>query len=80
MALADVIYRLVTDESFRLQLKADPEKSLAAAGLQLSGEELGVLDSIPWDILSFPFGSEGPGWWIYQLDHCPTQQKLFATG
>ncbi len=80
MAFSDVIYRLVTDESFRLRLKADPEKSLAAAGLHLSGEELDVLNSVSWDIPSSPIGPYYPGWWGYQLDHCPIQQKLFATG
>jgi hypothetical protein len=80
MALADVIYRLVTDESFRLRLKADSEEALAAAGLHLGEEELGVLNSVNWDIPAFPIGPCYPGWWAYQLDHCPIQQKLFATG
>lgn len=50
MALSAVVYRLVTDEAFRLSFKTAPEQALVASGFDLNPQEIEALCSIPWNM------------------------------
>ena len=87
MLLSAVVYRLVTDEAFRLGFKTNPEQALVAAGLNLNLQEVEALRSIPWNTalsdLIRPnalFGEIGPEWGGCQSNPCPIQLGLSATG
>ena len=86
MALATVVYRLVTDETFRALFKADPDRALAAAGLRLSLQEVVALNSLPWNDPALDWlpdnliGPNVPDWGGCRLDPCPTRLKLSTTG
>ena len=79
MALPNVIYRLVTDETFRNQLLDNPGAALAAAQLDLNPEELEAFNTISSTWLSMSSQpktsltqSDG-GWYACQFKNfCPT--------
>ncbi len=87
MPLDHVIYRLVSDESFRTQLVEEPRAILAGLTPCLDAEDLEAVTNIPWAKLISDLGKEGAiartrarGWWACQLDHCPTQLEMSITG
>lgn len=84
MDLPHVVYRLVSDESFRDLFRATPEKALAGEGLTVSQEAREVLVSVRWELalaaLSRPVhDTDGPDrWWLSQFSHSLIHARLSA--
>lgn len=84
MSLANVVYCLVTDPSFRDRAKVNLEAALADIQEHLTAEDLEVLGGIDWDAVTPRQGlrmePNNPRWWGCQFKRLSIQPQSYTTG